>query len=295
MPDQETIAAEGTFWGLSTVIKFPVNISAPYSLVAAGTTLVPQHIGMPFSLIVEQGSECHILPGWVLYNSPYTISRSETKFATRRKAKRHAWYSGWKIIRPYTVDLMIASRQALENVSNLAEYRNVPGIGKATLSEKARKAGIAAYTTCIRRYALLGLLQVCLEHKGFDLLEPSRLGIDQVPLIDITQPIWPMLPWDEDQNFWDHQKSLLLSEFKSPKISDLLSELLEIEKEYANNVRKSKSRDDVRGSKIVPNYSESHVSADEDSVVKAAMNHASDVKEKVKTILLKMESTRARL
>jgi len=296
LPDQETIAAEGTFWGLSTVIKFPVNMSAPYSIVAAGTTLAPQHISMPFSLLVDQGQECNIIPGWVLYSSPYTISRSETKFATRRNAKRHAWYSGWKIMRPYTIDLIIASRRALERESGLSEYRNIPGIGKATLSEKARKAGIAAYTTCIRRYALLGLFERCLESMDINSLQLSKLSGDQVSAIDLGNPSWPVLPWDEDQNLcWNHQQSLLLHEFKSIKVSDLLSGLVQIEKEHADNIWKSKSRDDIRGSKIVPGYSDSHINADEDRVVKAAIAQANYVREKVETILLEVEATRSRL
>jgi len=300
LPDQEVVAAEGIFWGLSNVIKFPVNIAAPYSIVAAGTTLVPQHISMPFSLLVEQHQECYIIPGWVLQNSPYTISRSETKFATRRKAKRHEWYTGWKIMRPSTIDLVMASRQILENFNGSSDYRNVPGTGKAILSEKSRKVGIAAYTACLQRYALLGLLQHCLENLE-NITYDEVLGSDReteylLPVLDLTEPRWPVLPWEEEPNrLWSHQKAILFHEFSSRKVADLLIELVQLEQDYTQKVWRSKNRDDVRGAQIIPGYGDSHVCADEDGVVKSARAHSLHVEESVQKVLITIGRKQSRL
>mmetsp|Transcript_6579 Transcript_6579/g.7179 ORF Transcript_6579/g.7179 Transcript_6579/m.7179 type:complete len:665 (-) Transcript_6579:74-2068(-) len=300
LPDQEVVAAEGTFWGLSSVIKFPVNIAAPYSIVAAGTTLVPQHISMPFSLLVEQHQECYILPAWVLQSSPYTISRSEIKFSTRRKAKRHEWYTGWKIIRPSTIDLMMTSRQILEASNGSSEYRNIPGAGKAILSEKSRRVGIAAYSACIQRYALLGLLQYCQENleniTANNILESNRESEYLLPVIDLTEPRWPVLPWEEEPNYlWSHQKAVLFREFPSRKVAELLNKLLELEKDYAQRVQRSKNRDDTRGAQIIPGYRDSHVHADDDEVVKSVIEFSLSVEKNVQNVLLILGRKHSRL
>lgn len=52
LPDQECIPGEGVFFGLGCNIKYPCNLhNAPYTIVASGTTLLPQRVDMPFSLI----------------------------------------------------------------------------------------------------------------------------------------------------------------------------------------------------------------------------------------------------
>ncbi|KAL7528325.1 hypothetical protein ACHAXR_002381, partial [Thalassiosira sp. AJA248-18] len=82
IPDQETSVGEGTvrererrFWGLGSVIKFPVDLtSAPYSIIAAGVQLPPQRITLPFSLITDgPGGMNQLTPGWLLHYSPYTV------------------------------------------------------------------------------------------------------------------------------------------------------------------------------------------------------------------------------
>jgi len=169
LPDQECTAGEGIFWGLSCIIKFPVDLSmAPYSIIAAGTSLAPQRITMPFSLIVESSSgagdkRClnDIVPGWVLQHSPYTLARSEKKFATRRKATRHAFYTGWKILRPSTIERCRLARSALRKALSRDDSTlspNVSGIGECRLTERARDGGMYADDDCIQLYALRGLL-----------------------------------------------------------------------------------------------------------------------------------------
>jgi len=316
LPDQETLAAEGAFWGLSTVIKFPVDLSfSPYSLIAAGTTVVPQRIVMPFSLVVDND----IIPGWVLRNSPYTLSRSATKFATRRKATRHDLYTGWEIMRPHVMNICLSARRALQNAATTKDgiYRGdraVAGIGKAVLSEKGRLVGIQAYTDCVRRYALLGLLQYCQEQtttttttttmeqqleREFESASTSTT-IHMYDDDNLTKPQWPILPW-EDEDFWNHQKAVLLHEF--PRTTEassswmtwmvhLLShELVPLEQDYANRIYTSKQRDDMRGEQIIPAYEESHVAANDDPVIQAANAQAVNVERAVQTILARINSS----
>lgn len=298
IPDQETVAGEGTFWGLSTVIKFPVDLSlAPYSLVAAGTTMIPQRVTMPFSLCVDES----ILPGWVLHSSPYTLSRSETKFATRRKAKHHDFYTGWKIIRPSTMNLCCTARQSLIAVGAIkSEYKTekeIPGIGKLVLSEKARQSGITAYTSTLQRYALTGLLEYC-QHQGLTALEHelASTNASAAKLDDLSRPTWGVLPWEEE-DLWSHQKTILRTEFPredapfSTWISTLLQELVHLERDYADRIASCKQRDDVRGQKTIPGYQEAHVAAKDDAVVHAAKNRADEVEQAVQAIVLQGTAT----
>lgn len=289
LPDQECLSGEGTFWGLSTVVKFPVSM-APYALVAAGTTVAPQRIELPFSLLVEQS----IMPGWLLSHSPYTLSRSEAKFATRRTAQRHAFYTGWKIVRPAMIDVCLAARRALQSVTQIQDVyhteRAVPGIGQMQLTEKARQAGIIAYTSCVRRYALSGLLEYYIQ--GGTSLELDLASCGTLAQEDLTSAHWPALPWEEEDT-WSHQKMVLAQEFPrsdafSSWITDCLRELVQLEKDYAERVYSSKQRDDERGARTIPSYTEVHIEADVDDVVLAARARAIDVEREVAKVLMQL-------
>eukprot|EP00980_Cylindrotheca_fusiformis_P009723 scaffold2149_cov187-Cylindrotheca_fusiformis.AAC.1 len=308
LPDQETASGEGIFWGLSCVIKFPVDLTySPYSIVAAGTTLPPQRVCMPFSLILEQPGGNQIIPGWVLQSSPYTLARSEKKFATRRKAERHGFYTGWKIQRQEIIDMCRWARDALRNGGT------VQGIGENVLTERAREVGIRAYTDCIQRYALHGLLscvQRLMNSEGADGIVPETAlqaelsgketvktsHIDPANVID-----WPQLPWDmKGQDEWEFQRTLLLNDFPMQSsnllswVEDLLKNLVQLESDYARRIHKSKSRDDSRGAKTIPGYAKAHISADEDPVIIEARKNADEIGTVVTTLLRKL-SPRSRL
>jgi hypothetical protein len=88
MNDQESWPGEGCFFGLGAIVKYPLNLLAsPYSIIAAGSTVPPQRVSFPFSLIsvpdrplYKDGNPvgpavCAIRPGWVLYSNPYMIDR----------------------------------------------------------------------------------------------------------------------------------------------------------------------------------------------------------------------------
>lgn len=264
IPDQECTAGEGTFWGLSCVVKFPVDLScAPYSIVAAGTSLSPMRCTMPFSLLVTGGVEetsgmstTSIVPGWVWNHSPYTLVRSEQKFATRRKATRHADYTGWKILRPEIINLVAAARHALESVATIKDFydsdSDIPGIGQTRLSEAGRQAAISSYTECIQQFALHGMYDflstvshdnskkqvqsdkpdsvLCLTDYWVNeclttFLLPSdgsniNNGMLTTTLGTASAVHWPVFPWDADQSpraFWRSQRALLAKEFPIPQ------------------------------------------------------------------------------
>jgi carbonic anhydrase/acetyltransferase-like protein (isoleucine patch superfamily) len=324
IPDQECCAGEGTFWGLSCVVKFPVDLSAaPYTIVAAGTTLAPQRCTMPFSLIVNNdsgsgGGGTSIIPGWVLRNSPYTIVRSEVKFATRRKAARHASYTGWKILRPQTIDLCVAARRALQSVHGAALYESdtaLPGIGASQLTEKGRIAGIQAYTECIQQFALQGLYTflVASRSKSSGSLDKALASeFDHVAAVALRQEAtsgdtscgasvvrWPEFPWDADQSpeaFWKSQRTLLLEEF--PVVQNvagwarsLLQQFLVLETTYAERVYKCKERDDARGIATIPDYKRAHILVDQDPVIAAVRADLKVKEETVQALLLELDGS----
>lgn len=312
LPDQECTAGEGIFWGLSCIVKFPFDLSmAPYSMIAAGTKLSPQRITLPFSLIVESSKDSvnDIIPGWVLQHSPYTLARNDKKYVTRRKAKVHAYYTGWKIIRPSTVEKCRKARNLLKKSlggeENPTPLETTPGIGECRLTERARDCGVRAYTNCIQLYALQGLLKwlnaiVPEDSYGSDLssifhLIQEEFGQTKVTVFgsdndSFSQVRWPAFPWDVnecsiDQMEWEYQRKLLVTEFPVTSdgklydmqwIEELLKKLEILEDDFANRVATSKQRDDLRGATIVPGYAEAHVASEDDPVIV-------EIREKAKT------------
>lgn len=307
LPDQETIAGEGTFWGLSNVIKFPVDLTyAPYSIVAAGTTLPSQRVCLPFSLIVGQPSGNEIIPGWVLQSSPYTLVRSEKKFATRRKAKRHLHYTGWRIFRPETMALCRWAKLALE--ANLDAQKVAIGANK--LTDRARSVGIRAYTETIQRYALQGLLSYVLELTNtcqfpmdINALEAELRGSSPQDLVvlDPLKATWPIHPWDDvAADPWTFQKSLLIECFPvdgslTSWLEESLNKLVALENDLARRILKCKKRDDDRGQQSIPGYAQAHVEAERDPVILAASSTAKKTDDLVVDILASLRKARSKL
>ncbi len=314
IPDQETSVGEGTFWGLGCVIKFPVDLTcAPYSIIAAGVQLPPQRVQLPFSLITDgPGGMNQLTPGWLLHYSPYTIARSEVKFANRRTAKRHDFYTGWKILREGVMDMLVDARDALlfPKVPLAKVFKGekaIAGLGANQLTEKGRQIGIQAYTDAIQRYALRGLLQrlvdLCHLQKGLTLADALyHVGLDggvktsqSKSAVGVAKEVsWPTLPWNEASHtnpeaLWKHQHSILMKEIPSivrngdgnDTLSQLLQKCITLENDHATRVYKSKSRDDVRGAATVPGYKDVHIAAEKDSVVLAAKEEADKVRKEV--------------
>lgn len=316
--DQEAVAGEGIFWGLSCVIKFPIDLSfAPYSIVAAGTQFGQQRICMPFSLI--KTAEDHndqtviIVPGWVLQSTPYTLARNERKFAIRRKAKRHAHYTGWKIFRPSIIEMCRSAKAHLEIAKAENSLDTLSGIGNCKLTEGACDRGIHAYRDCIHRYILQGLLTWVIlvtsdDENGFvdvairhEFLDGSQAAPILKPPVDYAATVeWAHFPWDTEQsneNEWNYQRGLLLEEFpmQDPSkplnwLKELLNKHIELEKDYALRVAKCKRRDNMRGVAIIPGYAESHVAADEDPVVVDVQKKAEATESFIQQFLAKLSN-----
>ena len=324
IPDQECCAGEGIFWGLSCVIKFPVDLTfSPYSIVAAGTTMVPQRCTMPFSLIMNtttttgrmNRSGTEIVPGWVLLHSPYTVVRSEQKFAQRRKAKRHMNYTGWKIIRPDIVNQCYVARQHLLGVTTakgnaddvIYSERDIPGVGANQMTEKGRLIGIQAYSELIQQFALQGLytflVEACKTCTDASLLhiltkEFRSSDVSTASVVDESKAVgWPMFPWDDcgTSLLWQSQRVTLLREYPKSKdenigewTMNLLGKFITIEKKFSERVRQCKQRDDSRGAATIPGYEESHVLVDQDAVVISVEYEIEQRKQDVKKLLQKI-------
>jgi hypothetical protein len=304
LPDQEAACGEGVFWGLGAIIKFPVDLSyAPYTVVASGTSLFPQRVRMPFSLIVAgNGGENNIVPGWVLRSSPFTLSRSEQKFATRQKAIHHSFYTGWKIFRPETINMCLWARQSLQNANGLKEVyssRDINGIGSNLLTESSRLSAITTYTDCIQRFVLRGLIDFLANVPG-ELT--SALFIAEFSNVKATTQVadcsaveWPEFPWQvEGSRLWEFQRSLLMMEFHRDTdwldwARNLLQKLQQLELEYTANILKSKSRDDTRGAETIPGYTESHISAGDDVVIIDSQNEFDAMSETIVKLLSRMD------
>lgn len=296
LPDQEVTAGEGIFWGLSTVVKMPVDLTAaPYTVIAAGTQLAPQRITMPFSLIVED----QILPGWVLRSSPYTLARSETKFAQRRQAKRHDSYTGWSILRAETIDLCVAARAALRAVGESKKVyteKDIAGLGACRLMERGRQAGIQAYSDCIERFALTALWAI-VERALTQCQTIDEVWLQAQLAVHTSRPKytrgveWNVFPWQVgEKERLQYEAALLNEEFpctttRMEWMQTLLLRLVQVEKAHAEAVFQSKHRDDLRGAATIPGYRESHVAADEDPVIVGSRKQAEEMEHKIHAFL----------
>ena len=322
IPDQECCAGEGVFWGLSSVIKFPVDLTwAPYTIVAAGTTLAPQRCTMPFSLIMNHqrsgSSGTEIVPGWVLRYSPYTVVRSEQKFAQRRKAKRHSNYTGWKIIRPEVVHQCYVARQQLLDVvaatttddddALIYSARDISGIGANQMTEKGRLLGLQAYSELIQQFALQGFYRFLVDGCDqwskaslLDLLTGEFLSKETLSAKDFdgsAAVVWPTFPWDDGNasSLWESQRFFLLQEFSLSKdesilewVQNLLEKHIELEIAFSDRVHQCKQRDNSRGVATIPGYAETHVSVTEDTIVISLKNGLDQRRHDIDVLLQKL-------
>ncbi len=271
-PDQELWPGEGTFFGLGVNVKFPSNFTkAPYTIIATGVSALPQKVEFPFSLINTPSAVIpgispafnEIFPGWVLSDNIFTLKRNEGKYKKRNKARRTSFV--FDVFRPDTMDLVKEARKRLQAVSGKEVYtdKDVPGLGKNYMTERARLAGIEAYTFYLRYYALKGLLKVLKD--GAD---GSRV------LEDVS-----------DDAAWEHCRQILLEEFPGKDVKFLLEELVRMEKKVAEDVEESKRKDDKRGARIIPDYADAHTPAAEDSFVKQTWEEFHAIEKEIRTLL----------
>eukprot|EP01083_Nonionella_stella_P224133 798111_1 len=75
---------------------------------------------------------------------------------------------------------------------------------------------------------------------------------------------------------------------------NLLQKIIDLEIDFFKRVKKSKMRDDWRGSDVIPNYNDAHVLATDDPVVKMAEESTNELVSKCKDIISRVESFEAR-
>lgn len=271
-PDCELISGEGLFFGLATVVKFPSNFEkAPYSLIASGVTCLPQKLEMPFSLINTGSTNGlnEISPAWVLSDNMFTLIRNEDKFLKRQKKDASVVYEH-EIFRPDIIDLVIEARSKLMAVppgdkDTIYTETQIEGLGKNFLREPTRLRAIDTYSFILRWYALRGLYRQ-VQSKGIESLSPGG---------------------DLDRQHW--KKVLEMEQMNLKQTKSLLEEFSKLDFLISANCVSSKTKDDVRGAKIVGNlYQEFHQPASEHPVCIKAKQNSADIEKAVAKIVARL-------
>jgi hypothetical protein len=282
-PDQEFWPGEGAFLGLGVNIKFPADLSgAPYTVLAAGVTTLPQKIRFPFSLVNMPSRHYagvspvfnEIIPAWLLTHSLYTLKRNEGKYLARNQARRAQFE--FKILRPDIVELMRDACRRLEAVSQVQELytdRDIEGLGKNYLLETYRAPAIEAYRFFARYYALLGLKER-LESALRDGADGDFRSILETPSIEPR---------------WEHTRILLWEELGIDDAIVGLRQLTDMLEKIANDVERSKAKDDERGVRIVNDYAEVHVEAAQDPFVRQTWAETRRLQREVQELIHRLQ------
>jgi hypothetical protein len=279
-PDQEIFCGEGVFFGLGTNIKFPSDFThAPYSIIATGVSTSPQKIEFPFSLIhnpSEKYAEIpahynEIIPAWVLSDNIYTIMRNEGKYKKRNKAKRTAFE--FTVFRPDIMDKVLAARDRLRDVKNektVYSDRDIPGLGKNFLKERKRRGAIEAYDFYIEYYCLLGL----------------RDRIEQLLASGQKKQITEVYHTKSTNQLWEHQRELLDKEkYSRRSLPENLERLAAILEKIAQDAFSAKQKDDIRGEKIISDYTEAYTQAQDDAFITATRENTDKAVTRLKEII----------
>ncbi len=279
-PDQEIICGEGVFFGLGTNIKFPADYAgAPYSIIATGVDTLPQKVLFPFSLIAGPSRSFsdlspaynQISPGWVLSENVYMVRRNEDKYRRRNRARRTTF--DFTVFRPDIVDMMVTARNRLREVKAINKTyseRDIPGLGKNFLLEESRLRGIDTYTFYIEYYCLAGM-----RDRVRELLAAG--GRDRLKTVysDAT-----------DCAAWEHQRSLLPQEHVTERsLKENLERLIEVLNKIETDTLRSKAKDDERGVRIIRDYHDVAVTAENDAFIKSAREAAAREVGELETII----------
>jgi hypothetical protein len=261
-PDQEFKPGEGAFLGLGINVKFPADFSrAPYSILAPGVTTLPQKLALPFSLInVPSASYAdighaynEIIPAWLLTDSLYTVKRNEGKHRSRNKARRAEF--DFNVFRPRIVDLMRDACRRLEAVRQVKDVyteQEIKGLGKNFMREVYRQPAIDAYRFFIRYYALLSLK---------DRVQSAFQTGEELSISDL-------LATPSSEPRWEHARRILYEELGVTDGVAALGQLPDLLTKIATAVERSKARDDERGPRIIDDYAQVHVKANDDPFVR---------------------------
>jgi hypothetical protein len=283
-PDQECWLGEGTFVGLGTTARFPLNLSgAPYCVVACDIELPPQKLLFPFSLIRQRSSSrsnippaCNeLVPAWLLSDNLFAVRRTQSKFQARNRARRHRFE--FEVFRPETIDSMrnaVNLLRAVELVREVYSEHEIAGLGKNYITESHRWQAMMTYDFFIRHYALRGLL----EQSGRWLREGAEGTIDRL----LTEPSYDPC--------WEHQRQLLCEDLRVPNVATALRELPEMLQHVGAEVEQSKRRDDQRGAQIIEDYADVHTPAGEDRIVRESWLEVRRLQAEVRRVLNYVQS-----
>jgi hypothetical protein len=278
-PDQEFRPGEGAFLGLGVNVKFPADYSrAPYTVLACGVTTPPQRVTFPFSLVNSPAERSpgvppaynEIIPAWQLTDNLFALRRAEEKHRARNKARRERFR--FEVFRPDTVDLMRDACRRLEVVRTRREFYtgdDIEGIGKNFLREPHRRRAVGAYRFFTRYYALLGLkerVQTVLCREG-----PGAIG--------------GLLTMPAEEQPWEHQRQILSRVLGVSDVVSGLSQLPGVLEKVAQEVERSKARDDERGPRIIDDYCEAHVPAAKEGTVERAWEETRRLQREVRELL----------
>jgi hypothetical protein len=285
-PDQEFWPGEGAFLGLGVNVKFPSNFSrAPYTILACGVTTLPQKLLFPFSLVNVPSARFpgvspaynELIPAWLLIDNLYTIKRNEGKYQLRNKARRTQYE--FKVFRPEIVDLMRDACRRLEAVSPVKEVytdRDLDGLGKNYLLEPNRQPAVEAYRFFIHYYTLL------------ELKERVRMALRAGGEAELQRLL--VTPSDAPQ--WEHARRILCDELGVTDVAAALRSLPAMLEKIAQDVERSKAKDDERGMRIIDDYSEVHGEAADDPFVKQTWAETVRLQREVEELLVQLEGYR---
>jgi len=263
VPDQEFWPGEGMFFGLGCTVKYPSNFSkAPYTILAAGVTTLPQRVEYPFSLINEPIAYYlevppgynNLIPAWGLSENLYSLYRNEGKYKARNKAKRNTFD-----LNLFRDDILEMMKQAIKKLESPRERKTVylpsdiNGIGKNMLTDENRLKALEAYQFFIT------LSQYRKEARLVQALERSA-KLDEIKTND-------------RQKY--HKNLTALS-----KMLPLLVQKVEL----------SRDRDYERGKTIMDDYALTHYSTDKDPFVLQTRNEINDELEQLFKSLRVLES-----
>jgi len=275
-PDQEIFCGEGVFFGLGTNIKLPANFAkAPYSIIATGVTTLPQKVEFPFSLIMNPSEIAdelpmfvnEIVPAWVLSDNIYALRRNEAKYKKRNKARRTNF--DFTVFRPEIIEFMLKARDRLNavvEIKNRYTEKDIPGLGRNFLYEYKRLRAIQAYNFYLEFYCLNGLIEELFLKAGIP-KEADCMG--EAYGKEVLKHKLDLLTREGYANR-DYKTNIL-------RYCEMLSQI-------AEDVLKTKAKDDKRGGLIIDDYAEAHTPAFDDEFVRQTMQEAEQTIKKIKEV-----------
>ena len=175
------------------------------------------------------------------------------------------------------MDLIRSARNRLREPSAAKKYyteKDIPGLGKNYLTEDNRARGVHVYTDILRYAALKGLVT-----RAETLLEEKRLSPD-------------LLMSDEGDDRWRFERRLIHDELgRKEDPSALLRQYVVYVQTEAKGVESSKSKDDLRGSRIIDHYAFFHKPAFSDEIVRYVWQKCFETEKRIDQLIGQLNSS----